>query len=300
MTRGKRPETSPGTESPVTIPTLPARDRAAHKGAFGRALVIAGSRGMVGAAALAGDAVLRAGAGLCTVAAPESVYPILAARTTCCTTHPLPETAAGGLSLRSRAEILALAADFDVVAIGPGLGRHGETARVVGAVVARLQKPLVVDADGLNALAGDTSAVARAGAPRVLTPHPGEMARLLGGVSVAEVQKARGDVAARFAAEHAAIVVLKGHATIVTDGKRIFTNTTGNPGMATGGMGDVLTGVITGLIAQGVSPFDASVLGVYVHGLAGDLAAAQFGETSLIATDVLAFLPRAFKTLATG
>ena len=279
------------------IPRLPARRREAHKGDFGRVLVVAGSRGMVGAAALAGDAALRAGAGLVTVATPESAYPILAAKITCCTTHPLLETGAGTLSQRALNDILELAEAFDAVALGPGLGNHRETSRLVRGLVGGLRKPLIVDADGLNALSEETGILKRVESPRVLTPHPGEMARLIGGVTAKEVQQARNETAWRFAVEHGAIVALKGQGTVVTDGQSLFTNTTGNPGMATGGAGDVLTGVIAALIAQGLEAFDAAVLGVHVHGLAGDLAAKQLGEVSLMASDLLDHLPGAFLTL---
>jgi NAD(P)H-hydrate epimerase len=237
---------------------------------------------------------LRAGAGLVTVGTPRSAYPILAAHVLCCTTRPFPETPAATLSDKGRTEIVKVAQGFDVVALGPGLGRHAATTRLVYALARSLDKPMVMDADALNALAEDTRALKRAPAPRVLTPHPGEMARLAGLKSPAEVQKARRDVAGSFAAGHSAIVVLKGHRTLVTDGERLFANRTGNPGMASGGTGDVLTGVIATLIAQGLNPFDAAVLGVHVHGLAGDLAARDLGEVSLTAADVLDALPRAF------
>jgi len=280
------------------LPQLPARQPDQNKGDFGRALIIAGSRGMAGAAALAGDAALRAGAGLVTIATPESVYPILAAKVTCCTTHPLPETEAGTLSHSGLPEIRALAADFNVLAIGPGLGRDEGTWRLVRELVTGIEQPMIVDADGLNALSSATVALKRAKGARILTPHPGEMARLLSGITTADIQHARAETAARFAEIYRVVLVLKGHGTVVSDGERLYTNTSGNPGMATGGTGDVLTGVIAGLIAQGLAPFDAAVLGVHVHGLAGDLAAAALGETSLIASDLLDALPAAFTALA--
>ncbi len=203
------------------------------------------------------------------------------------------------LSDRGSSAILQWAESFDVVALGPGLGRHPSTTRLVHHLVLKLPKPMVLDADGLNALAEDVAVLRRAPAPRILTPHPGEMARLAG-LSAAEVQQSRKRVALRFARENRAVLVLKGHRSIVTDGRRVFVNPTGNPGMATGGTGDVLTGMIAALIGQRLGPFDAAVLGTYVHGLAGDLAAKQFGEVGLIATDVLEFLPQAFQKLAAG
>ena len=279
------------------LPELPPRRADSHKGDYGRVLVLAGSRGMVGAAALAGTAALRAGAGLVTLGTPRSVYPILAAQVTCCTTHPLPETPVATLSERGFSAILKWAESFDVVALGPGLGRHPSTTRLVHQLVLKLAKPMVLDADGLNALAEDISALRRAPAPRILTPHPGEMARLAG-LSGDEVQQSRKPLALRFARENRVVLVLKGHGSIVTDGRRVFVNPTGNPGMATGGTGDVLTGTIAALIGQRLDPFEAAVLGAYVHGLAGDLAAKQFGEVGLIATDVLDYLPHAFQKLS--
>ena len=278
------------------LPCLPPRRPDSHKGDYGRVLVLAGSRGRGGAAALAGNAALRSGAGLVTIGTAESVYPILAADVTCCTTRPFPETTAGTLSDKARAEILRFAEAFDVVALGPGLGRHPGTTRLVRELTLRIQKPMVLDADALNALAEDVEALKRAPAPRILTPHPGEMGRLAG-LTTAEVQKARQLVALRFAREYRAVAVLKGHGSVVSDGRRVFVNPTGNPGMATGGAGDVLTGVIAALLGQKLSPFDAALLGAYVHGLAGDLAAKQFGQVSLIATDVLDSLPQAFLKL---
>lgn len=276
------------------VPKLPRRAATAHKGDFGRVLILAGSRGMAGAAALAGDAALRAGAGLVTIATPQSVYPIVAAKVTCCTTHPLPETPVGTFSERGAGAILELAKSFDVVALGPGLGRHEGTWRLARLLAAGIRKPMVIDADGLNALAEKPHCLRNAPAPRVLTPHPGEMARLTH-LTIGEVQSSRRKVAEWVARHYRAVVLLKGHGTIVTDGTRIRINTTGNPGMATGGTGDVLTGVLAALIGQGLSPFDAALLAAHVHGLAGDLAAREFGEVSMIATDVLDKLPEAMR-----
>jgi NAD(P)H-hydrate epimerase len=281
------------------LPELPPRRANSNKGDYGRILILAGSRGMIGAAAMAGTAALRAGAGLVTLGTPRSAYPILAAQVACCTTRPLPETPVATLSERGLGGILQLAESFDVVALGPGIGRHPSTARLVHHLVLKLPKPLVLDADGLNALAEDVAALRHAPAPRILTPHPGEMARLAG-LSAAQVQQSRRQVALRFARENRAVLVLKGHLTVVTDGLRAFVNPTGNPGMATGGTGDVLTGTIAALIGQRLEPYEAAVLGTYVHGLAGDLAAKQFGQVGLIATDVLDFLPHAFQKLAAG
>jgi NAD(P)H-hydrate epimerase len=275
------------------VPELPPRRADAHKGDFGRLLILAGSSGMAGAAELAGHAALRAGAGIVTIGTPVSVYPILAAKVTCCLTRPFPETPQGTLSDRGHHAIAEFADGMDVVALGPGLGRHPSTTKLVHRLVAELKKPMVIDADGLNALAEDVDALQHAPGPRVLTPHPGEMTRLAG-MTMAEVQKARRQAAFWFAREHGVVVVLKGHRTIVSAPDHIYINTTGNPGMATGGIGDVLTGIIAALLGQGLAPFGAAVLGTYIHGLAGDLAAEKVGRVSLMATDLLDALPQAF------
>jgi NAD(P)H-hydrate epimerase len=276
------------------IPDLPSRALNAHKGSFGRVLVLAGSTGMVGAAALTGDAALRSGAGLVTIGTPKSVYPILAAKTTCCLTRPLLETPAGTLALEALGDIRELAARCDVVALGPGLGRHESTTKLVHRLIAEVEKPMVVDADALNALAEDINVLKNAPAPRILTPHPGEMSRLTGR-SVTEIQADRTSAAQHFAKEYGVILLLKGHGTVVSDGDHVYVNATGNPGMASGGTGDVLTGMIAALLAQGLPPFDAARLGAHLHGLAGDIAAERLGQTSLIATDLLTTLPEAFQ-----
>jgi NAD(P)H-hydrate epimerase len=183
-----------------------------------------------------------------------------------------------------------------VVALGPGLGRSQELTTLVTTVLAQARVPLVLDADGLNALEHHSAELRRHAGPVVITPHPGEFARLAG-CQVADVQARRQERAARFAAEHGVIVILKGYGTVVTDGRRVYVNTTGNPGMATGGTGDVLTGLIAALLGQGLEPFAAAQLGVHVHGLAGDLARDELGEVSLIASDLVEFLPHAFRNL---
>jgi len=277
------------------LPVLPPRRADDHKGSFGRAVILAGSRGMVGAACLAAQAALRSGAGLSVLAVPEGIAPIAMAKLTCEMVVALPETAAGTLDARALDPVLAAIREAQAVAIGPGIRQDLATGDLLAALLPRVTVPLVLDADALNLIAGRPAILAGARAPVVLTPHPGEMARLCGRTT-AEVQADREAIAVGYAASHdASIVALKGHRTVVTDGARIWVNTTGNSGMATGGTGDVLTGVVAGLIARGLAPFDAAVLGTYVHGLAGDLAAATVGEESLIATDVLAYLPRAFR-----
>lgn len=273
------------------IPTLSLRAPDSNKGTFGRVLVVAGSRGMSGAAVLAGGAALRGGAGLVRVATPVGVQAVIATSNPCYLTAGLAEDDNGILSAESEAELLALAREYDITAVGPGLGRSQAVTRLVSALLAGIQTPLVIDADGLNALADNPERLRDRAAPLIITPHPGEFARLTRS-DVRSVQADRHRLAVRFAAEHRLVLVLKGHATVVTDGRRVYTNTTGNPGMATGGTGDVLTGLIAALLGQGLDEFAAAQLGVYLHGLAGDLARDDLGEVSLIATDVLNYLPK--------
>ncbi len=279
------------------LPKLPARAPESHKGDYGRVLIVAGSRSMNGAAYLTAQSAMRAGAGLVHLAAPAPSAPILAPMVPCCLIHPMPATEEGSLSDQARAEILELAKNSSVVALGPGLTTHPETRRLVVALAQEIERPIVLDADGLNAIVDNLYAIDRTGKPFVLTPHPREMARLSNLPSAADVQGNRVKTAMLFAQKHEVIVVLKGHGTIVTDGTSMFINPTGNPGMATGGAGDVLTGVIASFMAQKLSPFDAATLGVYVHGLAGDLGAAQKTQVSLIASDLVDFLPNAFAEL---
>lgn len=277
------------------LPGLAPRERDGHKGDYGRVLVIGGSHGMAGAPCLCGEAALRSGAGLVTIAVPVGLYPIVAAKVTSCMTHRLPERPGGGLSDSGLDEVIEYAGQFDVIALGPGIGRAPETVRLVHALVSKLERPMVVDADGLNALSGNAGVLRAARAKRILTPHPGEMARLAALKSAEEVQQNRLGIASEFALKFGVVVALKGYHTVVTDGERYYENNTGNPGMATGGTGDVLTGVVAALVAQGLEAFEAAQLGVYLHGLAGDLGAERLGEISLIASDLLDELPRAFQ-----
>ncbi len=275
------------------LPNLAPRQPDTHKGDYGRVLVLAGSVGLTGAAYLCSKAALRAGAGVVTLGVPESLNSIMEAKLTCVMTHPLPETDARTLSTAGKQEILDLAERFDVVAIGPGLGAHPETKGLVLWLLQMLDKPIVLDADGINALDGDLYALERTRRDIVLTPHPGEMARLLGLDSAQEVQKRRLKIAMKFADKEGIVLVLKGHETLVTDAKRIYINKTGNPGMATAGAGDVLTGMIAAFIGQGLGAFEAAQLAAYVHGDAGDIAARRRGQMAMIATDILDALPRA-------
>ncbi len=260
-----------------TIPKLKPRPTDAHKGDFGKICIIAGSRGMSGAAALAGRAALRAGAGLVRVATPSSTLPIVAAIEPCFTTIALPEDSHGQISAKAISKILDVIGQNDAVAFGPGIGISGGLRSVLEALLAQEQLRLVVDADGLNNLAGIKSWPARVKAKLILTPHPGEMKRLWSGLFREQPPTDRREQAVKLAQQIGAVVVLKGAGTVVTDGEGIFVNKTGNPGMATAGSGDVLTGVITALAGQGLSNFDAATLGVHIHGSAGDIAAEKLG-----------------------
>jgi NAD(P)H-hydrate epimerase len=283
----------------TAVPSLPPRAADSHKGDFGRILLVAGSRGMSGAAILCSSAALRAGAGLVRAAVPADILPIVAAGNPCYMTAPLPCDDQGRLAAPAEAEVLRLAAASDVIAAGPGLGPTPAVAAVVRALLAQAQKPLVLDADALNVLAGQTEVLRGRAVPPILTPHPGEFARLAGRkVSAAPAE--RMESAVRFAAEHGVVLVLKGYGSVVTDGRRAYVNTTGNPGMATGGSGDVLTGLIAALLGQHLEPFAAAQLGVHLHGLSGDLARLDRGEVSLIATDLIEYLPRTFQGFGGG
>lgn len=278
-----------------STPTLPARPRDSHKGRFGTVLVLAGSRGMAGAAALCGASALRSGAGLVRVASPAEVQPVVASFEPSYMTYPLPCDEEGLIRLEPARPILErLIATADIIAVGPGLGQSEDIRQLIRFLITATDKPMVIDADGLNALAGQTDLLAGLARPVILTPHPGEFARLMG-VDIAEVQANRVELAAKLAAlSDPLVVVLKGAGTVVTDGERYFVNATGNPGMATGGTGDVLTGAIAALLGQQLPAFEAAQLGVFLHGLAGDIARDQNGEIGLIAGDIVDALPDAF------
>jgi NAD(P)H-hydrate epimerase len=276
---------------------LAPRQRDANKGSYGHVLVIGGSLGKAGAAAMAGLSALRAGAGLSTVATARSVLSTVAGFYPELMTEPLEETDAGTISLQAleAGRIGSVVERKTVLAIGPGISRQPETVDFVREVVKKFDTAMVLDADGLNAFEGSAGDLKGRGRRIVITPHPGEMSRLTG-MSIGEIQAKRVEVARTFAREHEVIVVLKGHRTLIAspDGD-VWVNPTGNPGMATGGTGDVLTGIVAGLIAQHPkSVLEATALGVYLHGLAGDLACEELGENSLVATDLVRFLPEAF------
>jgi hydroxyethylthiazole kinase-like uncharacterized protein yjeF len=270
-----------------------------NKGNYGHALIAAGSVGKSGAAVLASWAALRVGAGLVTVATPEPVLPIVAAHTPEIMTEPLPTTDAGSISIRSfeYERFDKLLKGKRALAIGPGLGTHDETQQFVRDVVGARTVPLILDADGLNAFAGRAHGLKNGSGPLALTPHPGEMARLLG-CGIPDVQAQRVEVARKSAADWGATVILKGQQTVVAapDGQ-VFVNSTGNPGMGTGGTGDVLTGMLAGLTAQfGVTSWvRVLAFGVYLHGLAGDIAYAETGEAPLMASDLIRAIPQAYQ-----
>ncbi|HDY89967.1 MAG TPA: NAD(P)H-hydrate dehydratase [bacterium] len=276
------------------IPRLKDREADAHKGDFGRVCIIAGSIGMSGAAAIAGQAALRAGAGLVRVATAKSVLPIVAAIEPSFTTIPLAEDTAGRISAKAINTILTAASENDVMAIGPGIGVSGGLRTILDALLRQENLRLLIDADGLNNLSKIKDWPNQCKAHLLLTPHPGEMAKLWSGLFREEPPPKRQEQAVKLAQRTKTVVVLKGARTIVSNGEKVYINKTGNPGMATAGTGDVLTGVITALIGQGLSRFDAAVLGVYIHGLAGDIAVKKTGQVSLIATDIIEALSNAF------
>jgi len=283
--------------APDIAPLLAPRRPDANKGSFGHVLVIGGSVGKAGAAAMAGMSALRVGAGLSTVATAKSVLLTVAGFHPEVMTEPLEETDAGTISLRALeyGRLDALVQGKTVLAVGPGISRNSETAEFVRAVLGKYKTAMVVDADGLNAFEGCAEKLNGKDHELVITPHPGEMARLTGRTAV-EIQRDRRDSARAFAREHQVIVVLKGHRTLIAHPDRgVWVNTTGNPGMATGGTGDILTGMVAGLVAQNPTRvFEAVLTAVHLHGLAGDIACQSRGEHSLVATDLVTALPEAF------
>ncbi len=276
------------------IPRLKPRPGDAHKGDFGKVCIIAGSVGMSGAAALAGRSALRAGAGLVRVAVPKSVLPIVASIEPSFTTIPLAEDTAGRISAKAVNTILNAVSENDALAFGPGVGTSSALRSVLETLIKQEQLRLLIDADGLNNLSRIKDWPAKLKVHLILTPHPGEMKRLWAALFREQLPPDRQNQAVQLAQRTKTVVALKGAGTVVTDGQRVFINKTGNPGMATAGSGDVLTGVMTALIGQGLSNLDAAVLGVYIHGLAGDIAAKKTGQVSLMATDIIESLPEAF------
>jgi NAD(P)H-hydrate epimerase len=277
-----------------TIPKLKPRPVDGHKGDFGKVCIVAGSVGMSGASALAGRAALRAGAGLVRVATAKSALPIVASIEPSYTTIPLAEDSNGRIAANAINAILDAASENDAMAFGPGVGVTGSLRLIVQTLIEQDELRLVIDGDGLNNLSKLKNWPAKLKAEVTLTPHPGEMKRLWSALFRQDMPADRQEQAAQLAQHSKTVVVLKGAGTVVTDGQRLYVNKTGNPGMATAGSGDVLTGVMTALMGQGLSNFDAAVLGVYIHGRAGDIAAKKLGQVSLIATDIIDSLGDAF------
>ena len=268
---------------------LPDRDANAHKGNFGRILLLCGSRGYTGAAALAAMGALRCGAGLVYLGVPESIYTIEAVKLTEAIVFPLPDED-GSLSDLAVDKILQMLPQMDAVLIGPGLGQSDGTFAVLKTVLAKFFGPVVIDADGINLLAGHIDLLRGRTAPTILTPHEGEFSRITG-----QACKDRVAEAMAFAADNQAILLLKGHRTVITDGANCYINQTGNPGMAVGGSGDVLAGMITALLGQGVAPLQAAACGAWLHGAAGDICEKEIGQYGMLPTDMLQVLPRLLK-----
>lgn len=273
---------------------LPPRRKNTNKGDFGKALLVCGSFGMAGAAALAALAAVRSGAGLTRVAVPESVAAPLAAKFNEPVLCPLDETADGTLSLAAAPKIRQLVQKSTAVLAGCGLGAGMDVEALIKIILEYAACPVVLDADGINALSGRIDIIKQAKVPLILTPHPGEMARLLG-TSIEEVESARVECASGFARENGVVLVLKGaHTIVAVPGEEIYVNLTGNPGMAKGGSGDMLAGMIVSFLAQGLDAGDAAKAGVYLHGLAGDRAAAKLSQRGMIPTDMISELPALF------
>lgn len=279
--------------SDVVRGLLPPREKGVHKGTMGHLLVFAGSSGKQGAAQMTSLAALRSGTGLVTVVLPESVEQGFSYRVMEAMTLPLPETKLGSIAMCAEEQLIKGLEGKTTVAIGPGLSQHPDVQHLVLKLITSVSVPMVIDADGINAVAVECVILKKKKGPLILTPHPGEMGRLIG-KSAVDVQKDRFNIASEFAKFWGVILVLKGAHTIIAfpDG-RLWVNNTGNPGMATAGMGDALTGMIAGFIAQGLSPEDATLLAVFLHGKAGDLAAALRGEAGLLTSDLIDQIPQA-------
>lgn len=276
------------------------RKRISHKGDYGKIFILAGSRGFTGAAFLTCQSALRSGAGLVTLGIPESLNTILESKLTETVTLPLPETTEGSLSTRSLEKIIEKMKTSDVLIIGPGISTNSETKKLIQEILSLSDIPMVIDADGITAFQNKVSIFKQAKAPLIITPHPGEMARLINS-SPDEVEKNRFKVADRFSKEFGVVTVLKGAATVITSlEEEIYLNLTGNPGMATAGSGDVLTGIIAGFLGGRLSALSAALSGVLMHGMAGDMAKREKGEYGLMATDILQAVPYVVKKVQKG
>ncbi|MDD4171664.1 MAG: NAD(P)H-hydrate dehydratase [Syntrophomonas sp.] len=268
-----------------------------HKGTYGHVLVAGGSAGMTGAVILTSCAALRSGAGLVTAALPESLVPILDASVMEVMSRPLPETSAACISLEALPALENLLGTISVCAIGPGMSRYREANAILRFVLENSGVPILIDADGINALEGDAAILKDRQIPIVITPHPRELSRLTG-LTVEDIQHNRLEIACQYATSWGVTVVLKGHNTVIAcPSGEVFINSSGNPGMATAGSGDVLSGIIVGLIAQGLTPKNAAIAGVYLHGCSGDKAAAIKGQRGLMAGDLIKYLPYILREL---
>lgn len=276
--------------------SLPERKKDTHKGTYGHLFVIGGSPGLTGAVCLACLAALRTGCGLVTAGVPESLNDIFEIKLTEAMTKPLPESKEKTIDILAVEHCLDFIEKTDGVVIGPGISTHQSTENFFKKLLPQIKKPVVIDADGLKLLSKNLDLLDEKDKQIILTPHPGEMSYLTN-LSIKEIQANRQRVALEFAKKYNVVVVLKGYKTVVTDGKSLYLNLTGNPGMATGGSGDILSGIIGSLVVQGFSLFESARLGVYLHGLAGDLAAKKLSEYSLIAGDIIDFLPQAIKKI---
>lgn len=274
------------------------RNLTSHKGDFGHLLVVAGSTGKTGAAVLVCQGAMNVGVGLVTLGIPASLNPVMESKLTEVMTEPLPESIPGFIGIQAIERILALKKGKNALAIGPGLSTNNETVEIVHRIVEEVSIPIIIDADGLNAISTDINILKKAKSPVVLTPHPGEMARLMN-TSIAEIMDNKIAIARSFAQNYNVYLVLKGFRTIIADPSgNIWINPTGNPGMATAGMGDVLTGILSSFIAQGFGIIDAAKLAVFSHGLAGDTIASERGDIGLLATDVIKVMPTVLNNLS--
>lgn len=284
-------------EIPSDIPELRDRPPASHKGDYGRLVILAGSRGMAGASVLVSRSALRSGCGLVYTAVPEGIYEVVAGQLTCPLVHGLPDDQAGYMTPESIPELHSWIEKADAVAIGPGMGTASSTGKALELVLEMVETPSVLDADALNIISQNKDLMEEMPDHSVFTPHPGEFSRLTDR-PIDEIQENRTSMARAYTSEHQITLVLKGHETVVaTPGGDVFVNPSGNSGMATGGTGDVLTGMIGSFLAQGYEPGDAAVLGVYLHGLSGDFAVEQRTPESLVATDLIDSLPDVFRFL---
>ena len=265
---------------------LPDRDKNAHKGNFGKLLLLCGSRGYTGAAALAAMGALRSGAGLVYLAVPESIYAIEAVKLTEPVVLPMPDQD-GKLSADAMDVVQRMLSSMDAVLIGPGLGQSEGALAVLAGVLGEFCGPVVVDADGINLLAGHMDIVRERRYPTILTPHDGEFARIC-----PDTYGETTEISVKFARENGCVLLRKGHGTLITDGESVFRNPTGNPGMAVGGSGDVLSGIIVSLLGQGIDPVQAAACGAWLHGAAGDRCAQSLGQYGMLPTEMLEVLPR--------